>query len=275
MTTFPPKDLMTHVLEKGFFQRVFFFQNDVGIETRQTTSEHRVSGAYVPVPDSVYSYEDIAKNMLLMVDDVRDRLFEAGGINQEGWDSMSEDDREAYAIRHAYDLFTVGPSYHAALLNAVDDYYGLIKDITNPHIKDTALSFMPNVENYTMIFASLIAATMRERVITADHVMMATEIVYDNLHNLVIWLEQKEDYRHKKKREVEAHAWKKSFNKVKKLKTKRDGLEVVRRVQIEEHYAKAQGVSPKTARRRMDKLLESGSATRHKDGRLAFIHLEW
>ena len=39
-TTFPPKDIMHHVLEKGFFQRVFLYQNDVNLETRQTTSEH-------------------------------------------------------------------------------------------------------------------------------------------------------------------------------------------------------------------------------------------
>ena len=29
MTTFPPKDIMSHVLEKGFFQRVFLYQNSV------------------------------------------------------------------------------------------------------------------------------------------------------------------------------------------------------------------------------------------------------
>lgn len=43
-TTFPPKDIMAHVLEKGFFQRVFLFQNDVGLETRRTVSEHRMAG---------------------------------------------------------------------------------------------------------------------------------------------------------------------------------------------------------------------------------------
>ena len=103
---------------------------------------------------------------------------------------MEDGAREDAAMRHALDIFTVSPGYHAALLNATDDYYSLIHSIASETIRETAVSFIPNVENYTMIFANLIAITMRSSQITEDHVMMASEIIYDNLHNLTIWLER-------------------------------------------------------------------------------------
>ena len=85
---------MHHVLEKGFFQRVFLYQNDINLETRQTTSEHRMSGVYVPVPDQVWSYEGIAEWIVGIRDEIRDRLFTVAGIDQEQWDSMAEEERE-------------------------------------------------------------------------------------------------------------------------------------------------------------------------------------
>ena len=80
MTTFPPKDIMAHVLEKGFFQRVFLYQNDVGIEQRQTTSEHRLSGAYVPVPDNVWGYDELAEYLI----EVREKSVTALNITGLG-----------------------------------------------------------------------------------------------------------------------------------------------------------------------------------------------
>ena len=67
------------------------------------------------------------------------------------------------------------------MLNAVDDYYDLVRGISNDEIRDTATSFLPNVENYTVIMANHIASIMKSSVITAEYVMMAKEIIYDNL----------------------------------------------------------------------------------------------
>ena len=272
MTTYPPKDIMAHVLEKGFFQRVFLYQNDVGVEQRQTTSEHRMGGVYVPVPDKVWSYQDLADVILDIQGEVKKRLFKATKLTEEDWDALTDGEREDLAIRHSYDIFTVGPSYHAALLNAVDEYYSLIRGINNDLIRETALSFIPNVENYTIIFANLIAATMKSKVITADHIMMATEIIYDNLHNLIIWLEQKQDVRSQKKRTGEIHDWKKTFNKSGKYAHKRAGKETVSKKDLEARYAKEQGVSVRTAQRRLDKMIENGIIIRLMDKNRAYVH---
>lgn len=274
MTTFPPKDIMTHVLEKGFFQRVFFYQRDVSAETRQTTSEHRLSGAYVPVPDQVWSYESVAKNIKEIHDEVRDRLFSVAGVTQEEWDELKDAEREEMAIQHAYGLFSIGPSYHAALLNAVDEYYDLINTIQNERIKETAMSFLPNVENYTMIFANIIAATMRSTVITSDHVVMATEIIYDNLHHTILWLEDKQDYKVTKKREADHRAWRTAYNKCAKVVHDRTKKEVVRKSELEQVYSALNSVSTKTARRRLDIMMDAKIALRIAEGRNAFIALE-
>ena len=274
MTTFPPKDIMAHVLEKGFFQRVFLFQNDVGVEQRQTTSEHRMSGVYVPVPDKVWSYEDLAGFILNIQAQVKGRLLKAAGLTEQEWEELSEGEREDIAIRHSYDIFSIGPSYHAAILNAVDDYYSLIKGVNNDNIRETAMSFIPNVENYTVIFSNIIAASMGSSIITADHVMMATEIIYDNLHNLIIWLEQKQDIKAQKKREAEQHAWKKAYNKCGRFAHPK-GKEVVGKKDLEKNYAIEASVSTRTATRRLDKLIASGAAERLMDKKNAFIHLNW
>lgn len=274
MTTFPPPDIMSHVLEKGFFQRVFLFQRDVSSETRQTTSEHRLSGAYIPVPDQVWSYESIADSIREIQEEVRDRLFSVAGVTQEEWDELKDAEREELAIKHSYGLYSVGPSYHAALLNAADEYYDLISSIQSERIKETAMSFMPNVENYTMIFANLIAATMRSSVVTSDHVVMATEIIYDNLHHTILWLEDKQDYKVSKKREADHRAWRAAYNKCAKVVHDRTKKEVVRKSELERVYSALNGISTKTARRRLDIMLDAKIAIRIAEGRNAFIALE-
>jgi len=233
-----------------------------------------MSGVYVPVPDQIWSYEALAETIKEIRDEVRDRLFAVAGIDQEGWDSLAEGEREELVISHAHGLFDIGPSYHAALLSAVDDYYALIATIQNETIRETALSFIPNVENYTVLFANLIAATMRSSIITATHVQMATEIIYDNLHNLIIWLENKQDFRVSKKRDAEHRAWKAAYNKCERKVHDRLKKEVVRKSQIETTYSALNGVSVKTAKRRLDVLIEAKVVTRIMEGRLAFVAFE-
>lgn len=273
-TTFPPKDIMAHVLGKGFFQRVFLVQRDVSSETRQTTSEHRVAGAYVPVPDRLWSYDDLAEEIISIRDEVKGRLLDAAGIDEEEWKGKSDSEKEEIAVANAYSLFTPGPNYHAALLSALDDYYLLIGSIQDEAIKETAQSFLPNVENYTMIFSNLIASTMHSSVITADHVQMATEIIYDNLHNLILWLEQKQDFKIGKKRAADLRAWREAYSKCKRKVHERTQREVVRKSDLERVYSSLNGVSTKTARRRLDTMMAANIATRVSEGKNAYIALE-
>ena len=274
MTTFPPKDIMSHVLEKGFFQRVFLYQNSVDIETRQTTSEHRMSGAYVPVPDKIWSYDDLAKSIKQTGDIIRGRILTAAGMSEEDYSKLSDVEKERLAIKHRYDVFQVSSNCYPALLNAVDDYYALVRQVRNDNIRETAMSFLPNVENYTLIFTNLIAATMGSTKLTSDHVMMATEIIFDNLNNLFIWLEEKESYKQAKNTEGAMKQWKKAWGKCHKMVNNRVNREVVRKSQIVEIYSKLTGIGERTARRRIDEMIMSGVVKTVKDGRLVFVYFE-
>ena len=286
MTTFPPKDIMDHVLDKGFFQRVFLFQNDVSLEQRQTTSEHRMSGAYRRVSNSIMDYETLADYMQECVDLVRERLWDAMGLeveheevrerNEDGeltgqiitvpvsrevqWNNMSAGAKEDAAMEHAYDIFTVSPGYEAAVLNAVDDYYGLVHSVSSETIRETAMTFVPNIENYTLIFSNLIAITMKSSVITEDHVMMASEIIYDNMHNLIIWLEQKQNFKDKKRLAGERAAWMQAFNQLQKFVDEKDGKEKVKQTELLATYAAQQSIANITAQRRFKALREGGQA---------------
>lgn len=297
MTTFPPKDIMHHVLDKGFFQRVFLFQNDISAEQRQTVSEHRMSGAYVRPDGRIMDYDILAAYIEQAVGDVKNRLFDAMGLveeevertDEEGnamtytisrdelWNRLSDQEREDAAMRHAYDLFEVSPGYNAAVLNATDDYYQLALNISSDDVRETALSFIPNVENYTLIFTNLIATIMRSPVLTEDHVMMASEIIYDNLHNLVIWLEQKQNVADKKRISAERSAWTSAFQQCKKYLDESDGTEKVAQSDLLDVYAAQQCIANITAQRRFKKLKDAKQVIISKSGRGGknFVTFAW
>lgn len=302
MTSFPPKDIMAHVLDKGFFQRVFLFQNDINAEQRQTVSEHRMGGVYMPVSDEVMDYDVLAAYLQESVDLVKERLWDAmelepetvtintpatedggGGVvervisREEMWNQLSDREREEAAMRHAQEIFTVSPGYHAALLNATDDYYGLVTGIASENVRETALSFVPNIENYTVIFSNLIAVVMRSPVITEEHIMMATEIIFDNLHNLTIWLEQKQNVKDRKRITAERGAWMGAFKQCQKFVNEATGVETVKQQDLLSIYAAQQCIANITAQRRFSALRDGGQVTISKQGKGGrnFVSLSW
>jgi len=300
MTTFPPKDIMAHVLDKGFFQRVFLFQNDITAEQRHTTSEKRMGGAYEKVDEEIMDYEEIAEYMQGCCDLVRERLWDAIGLESRyievpdpmnpreqtmrqeltkatQWASLTDREREDYAIKHAHDIFDISPGYHPALFNALDDYYSLASSISNEHVKETALSFLPNIENYTLIFSNLIATIRRESTITEEHIMMANEIIFDNFHNLIIWLEQKQSVVNKKRSTAEKESWRNAFKQCKEYVDDKDGIKKVLQADLLKIYAEQQSIADITTRRRFNALKKSGLITisRSGKGNRNFIHFAW
>jgi len=299
MTTYPPKDIMHHVLEKGFFQRVFLFQNDINAEQRQTVSEHRMGGLYVPVSGDVMDYDVLAEYLQGCVNLLKGRLFDAMGLEestvevmneereiveqtltrQEVWDRMDDGDKEDATMRHAHDIFTVSPGYAPAILNTLDEYYGLINAISSENVRETALSFEPNIENYTAIFANLIAVLYRSSVITEDHVFMAREIIFDNMHNLIIWLEQKQNVKDRKRIAAQRAAWMQAFNQCQKHVNEKDGKESVLQQELLAVYSSQQSIAGITAERRFKTLREGGNATvgtvGGKWGKRNFVSFAW
>ena len=64
-------------------------------------------------------------------------------------------------------------------------------------------SFMPAVENYTVIFATHMAMLDKSWEVTGEHVDMAKDILYDLTRNLILWLEDEVEVGYKKTEIVE------------------------------------------------------------------------
>jgi hypothetical protein len=106
-----------------------------------------------------------------------------------------------------HEMFTAGDDFYAAAYDSIEDYYSLL-DGLGPGIGDVVASFMPAVENYTVIFATHMAMLDESWEVTGEHVDMAKDILYDLTKNLILWLEDEVEVGYKK---TEVSEYKKRF----------------------------------------------------------------
>ena len=107
--------------------------------------------------------------------------------------------------------------------------------------------------------------------------MMASEMIYDNFHNLIIWLEQKQNVSEKKKIASQRAAWTSAFNACKRYTDESDGVEKVMQTELLDMYATQQCIANITAQRRFKSLKDSRQVTISKSGQGGrnFVVLAW
>ena len=86
------------------------------------------------------------------------------------------------------DVLSADDSFYPAMYTAIEDYYDLLTGL-GPGIGDVVASFIPAMENYTVILSTHIALMEDTWVVNDEHVDMAKEILYDLFNNLIEWLE--------------------------------------------------------------------------------------
>ena len=86
------------------------------------------------------------------------------------------------------DVLSADESFYPAMYTAIEDYYALLTGL-GPGIGDVVASFIPAMENYTVILSTHIALMEDTWVVNDEHVDMAKEILYDLFNNLIEWLE--------------------------------------------------------------------------------------
>ena len=79
-------------------------------------------------------------------------------------------------------------SFYPAMYDAIEDYYELLTGL-GPGISEVVASFIPAMENYTVIFATHMAMLDETWEVSGEHVDMSKEILYDLFKNLIQWLE--------------------------------------------------------------------------------------
>ncbi|MAK80377.1 hypothetical protein [Phenylobacterium sp.] len=189
ITTYPPAGVKEYVLTKGIFQRVLLYWSHWDMKRRQNVSEKRASMALKKTPPMKVKYDDIVDYFTELDKKLKNRVLEITESSVLEWDTKSREEQEELLLDTMENMFTGCPnSFLPSLLNSIDEYYQLL-DGLGPGISDVVASFIPAMENYTVIFATHIAMMDDKWVVDGDHVRMATEILFDLFRNLISWLE--------------------------------------------------------------------------------------
>ena len=187
ITTYPPKGIKEHVLDKGIFQRVLTYWRHWTLEMKQAINHELAEAVYsdvkfdVPFDDITDFFKDIQKTL-------KRRVLDMSGIAPIEWDEMLDDDQETVVMGLMRQMFRPDESYKPALISAIDEYYSVV-DAMSPDKQGICSSFIMGLQNYTNILAHHFAIIEGTWVVRGDHIDMAKEILFDLYNNLVQWLE--------------------------------------------------------------------------------------
>ena len=156
-----------------------------------------MAGVFKNKLTEVQSLDDIALHFSGIAERTRQRLLLMSNTTDEEWDALSPAGKEEIARACMHEMFTIDPSFEPQILASVDEYYTLVRGMEK-HLSDVVCSFIPNILNYTVLFATHLALmrVMRDDIphdgewkVTGDDVEVATEMLYDIYEQLVLWLE--------------------------------------------------------------------------------------
>ena len=197
ITTFPPKGVKDYVLTKGIFQRVLLYWAEWNTEKRMNVSMLRMNSAFKKMPKVSVDYKQITDYFNDLTKRLRDRLLNLSETPFTEWEQMPRPQQEELIQAHMHEMFSADDTFYNACYDAIEDYYTLLNGLA-PGISEVVASFMPAVENYTVIFATHMAMIEGVWKVTGDHVDMAKDILYDLTKNLILWLEDEVEVGFKK-----------------------------------------------------------------------------
>lgn len=188
ITTYPPSGVKEYVLTKGIFQRVLLYWSNWSMGRRMNVSMKRSESAFKKIPKMEVSYEEITDYFKDLEKRMRNRVLEVTETKFVEWDNMSRPEQEELLQDAMGDMLSANDSFYPAMYTAIEDYYDLLTGL-GPGIGEVVASFIPAMENYTVILSTHIALMEDTWVVTDEHVDMAKEILYDLFNNLIEWLE--------------------------------------------------------------------------------------
>lgn len=187
ITTYPPKGIKEHVLDKGIFQRVLTYWRHWTLEMKRAINHELAESVYSDVKFEV-PFDDVTDFFKNVQKKLKRRVLELSGIAPIEWDEMDEDDQETVVMGLMRRMFTPDEAYRPALVAAIDEYYTIV-EVMSPDKQGICSSFIMGLQNYTNILAHHFAMIEGTWVVRGDHIDMAKEILFDLYKNLVQWLE--------------------------------------------------------------------------------------
>ena len=259
ITSFPPSGVKEYVLTKGLFQRVLLLYRPWSDDMRQMVSERRMSSVFKNQLTEVQSLEDVAQHFIRIREKTEARLLNCVDMTQQEWEELSPAGKEDVARACMHDMFNVDPSFEPQLMASTEEYYTLVRGMEK-HLSDVVCSFIPNILNYTIVFATHIALMRVERdnipfdgewKVTGDDVEMATEVLYDIYEQLVLWLESEVEVGAKAAEKIaRKDEWSNAFKACKQTEIEGKGEGWVLKNDMFDRYANQLGKSKPTVYKR-------------------------
>jgi len=247
ITTYPPKGVKEYVLTKGIFQRVLLFWSDWDMNRRMNVSQTRMSKAYTKPKEGEVSYDEIVGHFTGLEKRLRDRVLELSETSFVEWDQATREEQEEIVQSVMYEMFTADESFYAATYDVVEDYYALLEELSFT-ITDVVASFIPAMENYSVILATHLAMMDDTWTVTGEHLDMAKDILYDLFKNLIQWLEGEVEVGAKK---AEKAAYKKdwltAFNMIAPIELDKKGEGWKKKAAVVKQYMNNQDITRATA----------------------------
>ena len=273
ITTYPPAGVKEYVLTKGIFQRVLLYWSHWDMERRKGVSQTRMSMAFAKSPESTVSYDDIVNYFKTLEKRLRDRLLNLTETTFTEWDEMNSTDKEELVQSVMREMFTADESFYAATYDVIDDFYSLLDGLSFA-ISDVVSSFIPAMENYSVILATHIAMMDDKWVVTGEHLDMAKDVLYDLFKNLISWLEGEVEVGAKKvEKATHQKEWMEAYNAINPVELDKRGDGWRKKAAVIKQYMLNQHVTRPTAFKKFnDWAAHMFSAA--KDGTVVYIRLK-
>jgi len=216
ITTFPVGGVKEVVLTKGLFQRVLLFVAHWETDDRRNVSYKRMGGVFRKMETDQTPIEDLAAHFIEIKQRCHDRTLELAELTDEEWNAKSAQEQQRVAKMLRYEMFTLesGAEWDVTLQSCIDEFYSLL-DGLDPKMREIVCTFMPNTENYLILFATHLALTEGVWLMRAEHLELAIEIIYDIYERLVLWLETDiEVGQLRREKLAKMGAWKGAYDKV-------------------------------------------------------------
>jgi hypothetical protein len=271
ITTYPPNGVKEYVLTKGIFQRVLLYWSTWTRERRQQVSERRAASAFKKTTSMDVDYSEIVDYFTNLEKRLRDKVLSISETPFVQWDGMSRKEQEDLVQSVMTEMFSADENtFYPALYDAIDDYYSLLENL-NPSILEVVSSFIPAMENNTLIMATHFAMMDESWTVEGKHVDYAKDILYDIFKNLILWLEDEVDVGPKlQEKAVNRSKWLKAYNAVAGIELSNRGEGWRAKTKMMKSYETQTDCSPGSAYNNYDKwgrqLFDEA-----KDGRVVFV----
>lgn len=274
ITTFPPKGIKEHVLDKGIFQRVLLYWRDWTLDMKRDVA-HSLAESVHRRPSFTVSYEEVVNYFKDLEVRLRDRVLSLNGISHLEWIDGTDEDKEAWTMNAMDDMFNIDDSYVPALIAAIDEYYDIVENM-DPKKQGVCASFIMGLQNYTNIIAHHMAMLEGTWTVTGRHIDMAKEILYDLYHNLIHWLESevKVGMQAAETRQMEKQ-WKDIYFRTEQFDFgDHRGAHWVKKTEMLQNFGRAQNLSSQTSINNRYSQVSAKMFDQTQEGRNKYVRLK-